>query len=326
MKAIQFDQFGGSDVLKLIELERPRPNDYEVLIEIKAIGVNYADTARRRGQYVTKTPLPYIPGLEVAGVIIETGEKVENVKIGSRVVTLLGNRSSGYAEYTVAPAQLLIPIPDEMDDATAVAIPLQGLTAYHILKTSGQMKPGESVVVHAAAGGVGTLAVQMAKYYGAGKVIATASTSEKLRLAESFGADVLINYTESDWVDQVLQATGGKGADIILEMVGGEMIGKNLDCLASFGRMVVYGAASGERGTLIPAQLMRKCQSVVGFFLTEILNHPALYASSLKELLAMISEGKLTPIIGGRFPLEDAAKVHDLLEGRQTTGKLVLIP
>lgn len=327
MKAIQFTEYGGPEVLKLIDLEKPKPEGSEVLIEIKAIGVNYADTARREGQYVVKTPLPYVPGAEVAGVVVEVGEQVQSIKVGTPVVTLLGNKkSTGYAEYTIADEMGLIPLPEGVDFNHAVAIPLQGLTAYHCLKTSGQMDEGENVLVHAAAGGVGTLAVQLAKLFGAGKVIATASTPEKLELAKSLGADYLVNYTEENWAKQVLEITDGKGIDVALEMAGGKIFHDTLAILAPFGRLVTYGVASGEQSPFYPSLLMAKNQTVTGFFLPQIMRKPKLYISSLKELLGYISKGELKLTIGGVFPLEDAAKVHTMMQGRETHGKLVLVP
>jgi len=324
MKAVRLTEYGGPEVLHLVEIDKPVPTGHEVLIEIKAIGVNYADTARREGQYVVKTPLPFIPGAEIAGVVAAVGEKVTTVKPGTRIVTLI--ESGGYAEYALANEKALIPIPEQLDFHTAVALPLQGLSAYHILKTMGRLEKGESVLVHAAAGGVGTIAVQLAKLFGAGKVIATASSKEKLALAQELGADVLINYTEPDWEQQVLEATGGKGVNVALEMVGGDVFNKTVKCLATFGRLVVFGAASGEQGRFYPSSLMARNQSVIGFFLPQIMRKPELLQPSLVELLTYLGAGKLKLTIGGVFPLEDAAKVHTLLQGRKTQGKLILEP
>ncbi|NYE09209.1 NADPH2:quinone reductase [Bacillus niacini] len=324
MKAIQLQEYGGPEVLKMVEIERPVPKGREVLVEIKAIGVNYADTARREGQYVVKTPLPFIPGAEIAGVVAAVGEKVTTVKPGTRVVTLI--ESGGYSEFALADERSLIPLPDQLDFQNAAALPLQGLSAYHVLKTMGRLEKGETVLVHAAAGGVGTLAVQLAKLFGAGKIIATASSAEKLELARQMGADILVNYTESTWVEQVLEATGGKGVDVALEMVGGDVFNKTLKCLATFGRLVVFGAASGEQSKMYPSSLMARNQSVIGFFLPQIMRKPELLQPSLVELLTYLGEGKLKLTIGGVFPLEDAAVVHQLLQSRKTTGKLILEP
>jgi NADPH2:quinone reductase len=327
MKGVQFTQYGGPEVLQFVELEKPVPDSHEVVIEIKAIGVNYADTARREGQYVVPTPLPFVPGAEVAGVVTEIGDSVTSVQVGTRVVTLLGSKkATGYAEYSIADERGLIPIPDGVDFNKAVALPLQGLSAYHILKTMGRIEEGETVLVHAAAGGVGTIAIQLAKLFGAGKVIATASTEDKLNLAKELGADVLINYTEDDWVDQVLKATNGKGVDVALEMVGGKIFNQTLKCLATFGRLVVFGAASGEQSKLTPNMLMARNQSVIGFFLPQIMRKPKLLQESMTELLTYVQKGQLQLIVGGVYPLAEAANVHHLMQSRKTHGKLILVP
>jgi len=213
-----------------------------------------------------------------------------------------------------------------VDVREAVALPLQGLSAYHILKTMGRLEQGETVLVHAAAGGVGSIAVQLAKLFGAGKVIATASNEEKLNLAKSLGADETINYTEKHWPEKVLDLTNGHGADVILEMAGGEVFYQSLQSLAPFGRLVFYGMASGIPVKMNPARLMEKNQTVSGFFLTQMLAKPKLYAQSLQELLEYLQSGQLRLTIGGTYPLEEAANVHRLLQGRRTKGKLILVP
>lgn len=324
MKAIRVEEFGEPEVLQYEDAERPEPSMGEVLVEVQSIGVNYADTMRRRNQYVIRQEVPFVPGSEVAGVVTEIGEGVEGVSVGDRVVSLVGE--GAYAEYALASSQALIPIPDGTDFDTAAAIPLQGLTAYHVLKTSGQLKEGESVLVHAAAGGVGTLAVQMAKLMGASPVIATASSKEKLDLAKELGADVLIDYTEEDWPEKVREATDGEGADVILEMVGGDFVGKNLRCLNAWGRMVVFGAASGDRGEISPMELLRKNHSLVGFFLPQVMSRPDLFVPSLQEMMGWISSGDVRLTLGGSYKLENAAQAHADLEGRKTTGKIVLNP
>ncbi|PPA69471.1 quinone oxidoreductase family protein [Jeotgalibacillus proteolyticus] len=324
MKAMQLKEYGGPEVLNVVEVERPVPKEHQVLLEIKAIGVNYADTARRQGQYVVPTPLPFIPGAEVSGVVVETGEKVNGIEPGTRVVTLI--ESGGYAEYAIADARALIPLPEDLDYAQAAALPLQGLSAYHILKTMGRLQEGETVLIHAAAGGVGTIAVQLAKLFGAGKVIATASTDEKLQLAQEMGADVLVNYTKDGWEKEVLEATEGKGVHLALEMAGGDVFYKTLKCLGTFGRIVVYGVASGEQSKFNPSSLMARNQSVIGFFLPQIMRKPELLQPSMKELVELVSEGRLKLTIGEVFGLEEAARVHELMQSRKTKGKLILEP
>lgn len=324
MKAVQFKEYGGPEVLQIIELEKPVATGRKVLIEIKAIGVNYADTARREGKYVVDTPLPFIPGAEVAGVVVAVGDQVSSVKPGMRVAALI--ESSGYAEYTLVDERSIIPLSEQVDFRTAVALAVQGLSAYHILKTMARFEKGETVLVHAAAGGVGTIAVQLAKLFGAGKVIATASSEDKLDLAKDMGADVLVNYTEPNWEERVFEATGGRGVDVALEMAGGEVFYKTVKCLGTFGRLVIYGVASGVQSRFYPSSLMERNQSVIGFFLPQIMIKPELLQPSLVELFTYLAEGKLKLTIGDVFPLEQAANVHRLIQSRKTKGKLILEP
>ncbi|TWG29894.1 NADPH:quinone oxidoreductase family protein [Geobacillus sp. C56-T2] len=324
MKFVQFVEYGGPDVLRVCEGERPKPTGRQVLIEAEAIGVNYADTARREGRYVVPTPLPFIPGTEVAGVVREVGPEVQTIRPGQRVVALI--ESGGYAECVAVDERAVVPLPDGMDARQAAALPVQGLSAYHILKTMGRLEEGETVLVHAAAGGVGTIAVQLAKRFGAKTVIATASTEEKRALAQQLGADVAIDYTKDSWAADVMEATGGRGIDVALEMAGGDVFHQTLDCLAPFGRLVVYGAASGEMTRLNPVRLMAKNWSVIGFFLPQIMRKRALYEQSLRELLSWVQDGSLQLTIGGVYPLEQAPMVHKLLQERKTHGKLLLVP
>lgn len=321
MKAIQLEQYGGPEVLQVVEIDKPVIGDTDVLVEIKAIGVNYADIARREGKYVVPTPLPFIPGAEVAGIIAEVGKDVKRFKPGMRVVSLI--ESAGYSEYAAIPEMTLAPIPDDVEYTDAVALPLQGQTAYHILKTMGRIEKGETVLVHAAAGGVGAIAVQLAKLFGA-KVIATASSDEKLAHAKEMGADHLVNYTEEGWELKVRELTDGKGVNLALEMVGGDIFRKTLKCLAPFGRMVVFGAASGEHSPMDAGELMQRNQSVIGFFLPQIMKDFEMYQNSFKELLGYVQSGELKLTIGGTFDLEDAVEAQRQLQGRKTIGKLVL--
>lgn len=324
MKAIQFKEYGGPSVLEKVEVDRPELGEGEVLLKVHAIGVNYADTARREGAYVVPTPLPFIPGAEVAGIVEEVGEGVSRVSKGDRVVTLIG--SGGYAEFVKAKESTLIPIPNEVADETAVALPLQGLTAYHILTTMGRLEKGETVLVHAAAGGVGSLAVQLAKHFGAGNVIATASSEEKLKLARDLGADHAINYTHPNWREEVLEATDGRGVDVALEMAGGDIFQETVKCMRAFGRVVVYGVASGDPAQMYPSGLMNRNLSVIGFFLPQIMKKPVLFEKSLNHLLKMIKTGELKLTVGGVFDLDEAAHVHEVMQARKTKGKLVLKP
>ncbi|HEY7356708.1 MAG TPA: zinc-binding dehydrogenase, partial [Ktedonobacterales bacterium] len=262
MRVVRFYEYGGPEVLRLEDAPVPEPGPGEALVKVAAAGVNYADTRRRLGAYVEPTPLPWVVGSEIAGTVVKLGPDAQTgAEEGQRVMALTAG--GGYAEYAIVAARALLPIPPQLSFTQAAALPLQGLTAYYLLTLSGRLAPGESVVVHAAAGGVGTLAVQMAKLLGAGKVIATASTPAKLEFACSLGADVQIDYTKEDVVAGVRAATNGKGADIILDGVGGAVFEDSLRSLAAGGRLVVYGLASGQPVEFNPVRLMRRNQSVI---------------------------------------------------------------
>lgn len=322
MKAIQYKAYGGTEVIEQVDKEKPVPSSKEVLVRVHSIGMNYADIARREGAYVVPTPLPFYPGSEIAGIIEKVGEEVTQFKTGDRVAALITD--GGYAEFAAVNEQAIIPIPDSLDFDQAAAFPLQSLSAYHVLKTMGRLEEGESVLVHAAAGGVGGIAVQLAKRFGAGRIIATASTPQKLAYAENLGADVLINYTEEGWEQQVLEATDGRGVDVAMEMAGGDIFSRTLDCLAPFGRLVVFGSASGEPSRLQAGRLMGANQSVIGFFLPQIMKRRDLMQHSLRDLFTFLEEGGLTLPIGDVFPLDEAARAQTLMQERQTTGKLIL--
>lgn len=323
MRAIRYHRLGGPEVLQLDEIATPTPQAGEALIKVAAAGLNYADTRRRIGQYLEPTPLPYIPGSEVAGTVVALGADTPAdgfVRVGSRVMTLCP--SGGYAEYVAVPLRMLAPAPDGMDLTAAAALPLQGLTAYHTLHTSARMQPGETVVVNAAAGGVGTLAVQLAKLGGAGKVIAAAGSAEKLALARSLGADEGINYVTDDLAAQVRALTDGKGADIILESVGGQVFNRSLASLALFGRLVTFGQASGQPGTVETGRLMQRNASLIGFWLAILPNR--MMVEGMQALMGYLASGQLRVVVGATYPLADAARAQADLESRHATGKLVL--
>jgi len=323
MRAIRYHAVGGPEVLQLDELTTPQPQAGEVLLRVRASGLNYADIARRYGRYLEPTPLPYIPGSEVAGEIVALGPDVApqgGMQVGAAALALAS--SGGYAEYIALPARTVVPLPAGFDMAQAAALPLQGLTAYSILHLSGRMQPGETVLVNAAAGGVGTLAVQLAKLGGAGRVVAAAGSDEKLALARELGADETINYATEDLAERVRAITEGKGADVILEPVGGEVFNRSLAALARGGRLVTFGQASGQPGTVDTGRLMARNASVVGFWLAIL---PARQmAEGMQALMTALGAGKLRVIIGGTYPLADAARAQTDLESRRTTGKLVL--
>ena len=322
MKAVRIHETGGPEVLRLEEVDIPMPGQGEVLIKIAAAGINYADLAQRRGTYLTRTRTPMTLGFEVAGTIEALGPGVSTPPVGTRIVAFA---NGGYAEYAIAGANTVVPIPESLDFVHAAAFPVQGLTAYLTLRESAHLQSGESVLVHAAAGGVGTLAVQLARLMGAGKVIGTASSEQKLDLVRRLGADAAINYTQEDWVEQVKQATADRGVDIILEVAGGSIAQQSLRCLAPFGRLVVVGAASGERPEFSGVQLMTKNLSVIGFWLTSWLSRPDKIAAAIIELMQYLASGSLQIIVGQTFPLAQAAEAHRAIAERRTTGKVVLL-
>ena len=315
MKAIRIHEFGGSENLRVDEIEKPTPGANEVLIKTDAAGINYADAMLRQGKYLFTPGLPFTLGFEVAGTIEEIGANVSNFTIGQRVLATI--RGGGYAEYAVADWRTIVPMPDNLDFGKATALLVQGLTALGLLK---DLKSGQTILIHAAAGGVGSLLVQLAKHKGA-KVLGTASTPEKLEKIAGLGADVGINYSESDWTEEVLAATDGKGADLIIEMVGGEIGKQNLKCLATGGTMIVYGAASGEDFQISALSLLGRMQTVKGYNLN--LETRENMAAFTKELVTHIAANRLEVIVN-EFPLEQAKEAHNALEGRKTMGKVVL--
>jgi len=315
MRAIQIEEFGGPDVLRLADLPVPEPGDGEVLIRVSAVGVNYADTHQRTNDYLAPYELPLVPGGEVAGVRQDTGE---------RVVAMTG--TGGYAEYATAPAALTFPIPEGVDDATAVALLIQGLTAWHLYRTSAQLRPGASVVVHAAAGGVGSLAVQLGKPLGAGRVIATASTEDKRALALELGADVAVDASPAGMKERLEEANEGRKVDVVFEMAGGEVFDQSLGALAPFGRIVTYGIASREPNQVSTGSLMRRSRAVVGFWLMHCIGRPGMVDEALTDLYARAARGELRAVVGATYPLSDARQAQIDLAERRTTGKVLLDP
>ena len=325
MKAIRIYQPGGPEVLRLEEVETPKPAADEVLIRVEVAGVNYADTGVRRGMMggPHQAKFPLTPGFEVAGTVAALGEGVASVEEGARVAAILD--SGGYAEYAVAKAGAVVKVPVGVDYAAATAALLvQGLTAYGVLHDSARLEAGESVLVQAAAGGVGSLAVQFAKLAGAHPVVGTAGSSEKRELITTLGADHAVDYMREDWVERVLEATSGEGVDIVLESVGGEVGARAYDCLAPLGRLVTFGAASGE-GLRPPDmwQLNLKGQSVSGYGGPWL--RPGAAGAAREVISGYLRNDKLRVVNGRSFALAEAASAHRAVEGRVTIGKVLLL-
>ncbi|MFP4149323.1 MAG: zinc-binding alcohol dehydrogenase family protein [Nitriliruptoraceae bacterium] len=316
MRAIRITRFGGPEVLTLVE-DQPDPvaGPGSEVLEVDAAGINYADTHQAEDSYLAPSTLPLVPGAEAVGRLPD----------GRRVVALLPG--GGYAERALAPSATSFDLPDEVDDGAALALVLQGTTAWHLLRTSARIAPGESVVVLAAAGGVGSLAVQLAKRFGAGRVIAAASSEEKRRLALDLGADVAIDSRVEDLKGAIEEANGGK-VDIVLEMAGGAVTDASIAALAPFGRCVVYGMASREAPSLVdPRALLARSRGVVGFWLAHaMMDADRHLAAPLRELLDLVVAGELRPVVGGTYGLSEAAEAHRDLRARSTIGKLVLDP
>lgn len=308
-------EFGGPEVLRLAELPTPTPAEGEVLIRVTRAGINFADTHTRTNSYVRKATLPLVPGGEVAGVREDTGE---------RVVALTG--TGGYAEYATAPAAHVFELPDGVDDGTALALILQGTTAWHLYRTAGRVAEGESVVVHSAAGGVGSLAVQLGHLFGAHPVIGTASSEKRRALAVELGADVAVDPAPEGLTERLLEANAGEPVDVVFDMAGGATFDASYEALAQFGRIVVCGISSEEPNRVSTGSLLRHSRAVVGFYLFHCLQRPGMFGEALADLFTRVSRGELQAVLGGTYALGDAAQAQIDLRERRTTGKLLLDP
>jgi NADPH2:quinone reductase len=321
MRAVQITRFGGPEVMDVVDLPDPVPGDGQQLYEVRAAGVNYADTHQTEDSYLAPQQLPLIPGAEFVGVPAGGGQ---------RVVGLLDG--GGYAQKVAARPRLTWPVPDAVTDEQALAVVLQGATAWHLLRTSAHLAVGESVVVIAGAGGVGSLAVQLAKRWGAGRGIATASTPEKRELAESLGADATVDPALADddpttFTTALREANGGKRVDIVLEMTGGHVLDGALSALAPFGRLVAYGMAGREAPKPVDVpSLMATSRAVIGFWLAHCMTRPEMMDAAMSDLLPMVADDTLQPVSGGRYPLTAVREAHQDLRARRTTGKLTLDP
>lgn len=315
MRAIRITEYGGPEVLRLVDVANPEPADGFDLVRVTAAGVNYADTHQTENTYLSATRLPLIPGSEVVGRRAD----------GVRIAALVG--SGGYAEQALAPRATSFELPDEVADGEALALLVQGLTAWHLLRTSTRLAPGESVVVHAAAGGVGTLALQLARLWKAGRIIGVASSPEKRSLAERLGADVTVDAADPDLTAALIAANNGVPVDVVLEMVGGPTFDASLDALAPFGRLATYGMASRTPGTAVePGLLLQRSRAVIGFWLAHCLQRPRMLHEPMAELLELVATEQLRPLVGPAYPLAQAQAAHEALRSRRSTGKLVLDP
>ncbi|MEO1163509.1 MAG: NADPH:quinone oxidoreductase family protein [Chloroflexota bacterium] len=334
MKAIQIQEFGTLDVLQFVEIDTPTPKADEVLIKVEAVSVNYSDIIRRRNEtYPFPTQLPYIPGGEVAGTIEAVGDDVTHLSAGMRVFGIVGHGQDGYAQYATTPAVQVAPIPDGMSFEIASTLPIAGTTAMLVLSQMADLQAGETVFIQGAAGGVGSYAIQIARAMGARKIIGGTSSSSKLDKIMSLGADVAVDYSADGWVDRVREATNGQGVNVILEMHGGQVFAHSLDCLAPFGRVVVYGMSSREPLTLDTDTIER-------FFYNPALNqslhvfnlglwlgmHPEKVGQALQTLITHTAQGDIEVNIDTVLPLSCAKDAHHMIETGTSSGKIILHP
>src|SRR5690349_15642350 len=321
MRAVQITEFGGPEVLNVVDLPDPVPGDGEQLYDVSAAGINFADTHQTENSYLSQQQLPLIPGTEFVGTPAGGGPRVVGLA-----------PAGGYAEKVVAPARFTWEVPDGVTDEQALSLVIQGATAWHMLRTSSHLQPGESVVVIAGAGGVGSLAVQLAKRWGAGRVIATASSPEKRQLTEELGADASVDPALADddpktFTAALREANGGQRVDIVLEMTGGNVFDGALSALAPFGRMGFYGMAGRVPPKPIQApSLMGTSRAVIGFWLAHCMGRPEMMDEAMTGQLEVVSNGTLRPVGGGRYPMSAVREAHQDLLARRTTGKLVLDP
>jgi len=314
MRAIQIEEFGGPEMMRLTDVPDPEPEDGEVVVDVARAGINFADTHVTRNDYLAEQELPLIPGGEIAGRTVD----------GRRVAALLP--SGGYAQKVAVHEAVLVPVPDQVSDEEAAGLLLQGLTARSMLRVSARLQQGESVVVQAAAGGTGSLAVQLAKRMGAGRVIGLASSEKKRELARRLGADAVVDSRADDLEAAILEANNGEPVDVVLEMSGGESFEAGLRALAPFGRLVTYGLASREPVEVRNVDLMRTSRSVVGFWLMHLFSRPHELREGIGELLGAVAARELEVVIGDVYPLSEVRRAHEDIAARRTHGKLLLDP
>lgn len=323
MRAIEVSSFGGAEVLEPVERERPEPDPEEVLLAVEAAGVNFADIHQRLGLYRGGPSPPFVPGFEVAGRIHSTGEDVD-LDPGERVAAMPSG--GGYAEYVTVDARSVFPVPDELSFEEAAGVQVHFLTAHGCLFDRGRLSADERVLIHAAAGGVGSAGVQLAKAEGA-EVFGTASSPRKLEHAAELGCDHPINYEETDFSEVILEKTDGDGVDLVVDGVGGEAFEGGLDALAPYGRLIAMGVASGQVPSVAVTDLLYDNLEVIGYHLGNTVRlDPGRALAPLSEILEGVAAGDLTVHIGAEFPLEEATDAHRHIESRESLGKVILIP
>ena len=323
MKAILVKEFGSPEVMAYEEVDEPRPQANQVLIRVQRTGVNFADVKARTNVHHIRRPLPFIPGLDTTGTVEAVGSGVTKLKVGQRVVAF--PRGGSYCELALAHELLTFPIPDSIDDDIAAAFPVVAGTSYTMLARIAGLQAGQGLLLHSAGGGVGTTALQIARHLGAGPIITTVGSDAKKEMLTELGADAVFNYISEDYVEKTKALTDGRGVDVILNPLAGKLLERDLDCLASFGRVVCFGNASGEPASFQSNQLQGSCRSVLGFsFGTLRSTRPQEVSGIMQAAIDLLVEGKIRLVIGRRFPLAEAADAHRYLESRESTGKILL--
>lgn len=320
MRAIRFDAYGGPEVLKLAEVPAPEPKAGEVQIKVDHVGINYGETLHRKGKYQDGAPPPAIPGMECSGTVAKLGAGVTEFKVGQRVAAMT---KETYAEYAVSRVGRTLALPDGVDFAKGAALPIQGLTAYYLLFGMDATTPDKTVLVHSAAGGTGLMCVQMAKLAGA-KVIGTVSSEAKAKVVLEAGADHAINYKETDFAEEALRLTGGRGVDYILDSIGRDTVEKGLGVLAPLGHLCMYGFASGTVKQVNPMLLFQKTLKLSGMIMGRVMENHPLSGEGVARMWRWVAEGKLKVAVDGVWPLAEAAEAHRAMESRETSGKLLL--
>jgi NADPH2:quinone reductase len=325
MKAVIVTAFGGPEVLQYKTTDIPMLGSKDVLIRVAATSINFADIKARSGQNPGSGAPPFTPGIDVAGTIEAMGSDVSQFQVGQRVIAF--PHSGSYAEYTAASQELTFSIPDSLDFETAASSPVVSFTSYNLLNQAACLQAGETVLIHAAAGGIGTTAIQLAKLQGAKKVIGTVGNDTKAEIAYRAGADVIINHEKENFADKVLEITEGSGADVILDSIGGTVFENSMQCLARFGRIVHFGDASGKPGLMQTAGISANCRSVLGYsFGTYRKFRPETLKTTSEHIISLLISGQLKMMIGERFTFNEANKAHAWVESRKSTGKVLLLP
>ena len=321
-RAVHVSALTGTDAVSIQEIAVPTPGPGQVLVRVRAAGVNYADLMQTRGQYVGGPRAPYYAGFELAGEVVAAHQGV-SLPVGARV---MGFGSQAFAEYALASAGGLFPVPEGWSDGQAATFPVQWLTAHGCLRTVGRLKAGETVLIHAVAGGVGLAALRLARHFGA-ITIGTSSSAEKLAFAAERGLDHGIDYTRQDLVAEVKRITGGRGVDLALEMVGGDTLSQTWDATRPYGRILVYGAASGKNAPIDNVRLIFQPVEFLGYHIVQLMVHrPELFAEEMVEVTQLLAAGVMTPEEPTAWPLDQAREALEALGDRKTTGKLVLVP